>query len=190
VHDVVEATGATFLVLEYVEGGDLRGVLARRGPLPPREADALLAGVLEGLDAVHAQGIVHGDLKPENVLLTGRGEAKLADFGVARRGASSTLVAGAGTLAYMAPEQARGLAPTPQSDLYAAALLYREMLTGEPPAPRGLDDVQLRGLVAQRQASHAIPGARGAILTRALAHDPAARYASARDVLDALSALG
>lgn len=188
-YDVIEAPGVTFLVLEFVEGGDLRALLSRKQRLPPTQADAILSGILDALDAVHARSIVHGDLKPENVLLDGVGRPKLVDFGIARRqtpSANRTLAAGAGTLQYMSPEQARGEEPTPASDLYAAGLLYREMLTGGSAAPLGLDDVQLRAVLATRSEISAPPGPRGDLIRRALARDPTQRYHSAGEFREAL----
>src|SRR5581483_4119414 len=189
IHDVVEETGGATLVLEYVDGGDLRGLLARRGALEPREADRLLEGILAGLEAAHAKGIVHGDVKPENVLLTAAGEPRLADFGAARRAGPEATAAPAGTLLYMAPEQVRGEAPDPRSDLFAAALVHAEMLTGRPVRDaRGLDDFSLRARIL---AGDELPelGARADFLRRALSPDPAARFASAAQMRAALASL-
>jgi serine/threonine-protein kinase len=124
------------LVLEHVAGGSLRDAL-RQGPLPPERFCAVADGLLQGLQAVHAAGLVHRDVKPGNVLLDAHGTAKLADFGVARMpGAETTMVPGngdaVGTVRYMSPEQARGKQAGPRSDLYSAAATLYEAWTGQP----------------------------------------------------------
>lgn len=136
-----------YLVLEFVDGEDLRGRLKRSQRLSISESIHLLTGVLRGLELAHRHNIVHRDIKPENVLISREGIAKLADFSVARRipdtntlrisldtdtPATASL---AGTLMYMAPEQRRGEAPDTRSDMYSIGLLLFEMLTGELPEP-------------------------------------------------------
>lgn len=124
------------LVMDLVEGGDLRGLLRRRGTLPPAEAARLMAQVAEALAAAHALGVVHRDVKPGNVLIDTSGRARLSDFGVARivhgprlTGTSSIL----GTPAYLAPEVAEGDSPTAAVDVYAVGLILYELLAGRPP---------------------------------------------------------
>ena len=138
VHDVLEEDGALRIVMEHVAGGSLDDRLARGTRLPHDEALRAWRDVLRGLSAAHALGIVHGDVKPANVLLTPEGDAKLGDFGLARSPADATLpgtdAALAGTPAYMAPEQMRGEAPTAASDVFAAAVLAYRALAGRLPA--------------------------------------------------------
>jgi serine/threonine protein kinase len=134
--------GEPFLVMERAAGG------SARGPLPPERAVALVADLLEGLDALHAGGLVHGDVKCENLLVDADGRGLLADFGSARAiDPAATLTGGVveGTLATLAPEVARGGRPSPASDVYgAAAVLYR-LLTGEHPIDlAGLDALAAR----------------------------------------------
>jgi beta-lactam-binding protein with PASTA domain/predicted Ser/Thr protein kinase len=134
VYDQGTDDGEVFLVMEYVHGRTLRDVLQTKGRLTPREAFEVLEPVLAALDAAHRAGIIHRDVKPENVLIAHDGRVKVADFGLARAVAAAT-ASGAliGTVAYLAPEQVeRGIADT-RSDVYAAGILLFELLTGVKP---------------------------------------------------------
>ena len=122
--------------MEYVPGGTLKERIFDRGPLEASEAAALGAQVAEALGAAHDRGMVHRDIKPQNVLLTDRGDAKVADFGIARAGSSATISRTGsvmGTAGYMSPEQALGEPATPRSDLYSLGVVLYEALTGELP---------------------------------------------------------
>jgi tetratricopeptide (TPR) repeat protein/tRNA A-37 threonylcarbamoyl transferase component Bud32 len=131
---VIEAN--VYLVMEYLAGGSLRALLEKRGPLPVEEAVHIAADVCEGLAAAHAKGIVHRDVKPENVLLTEDGRAKIGDFGIARvpqaMGGYTMTRTGfqPGTLPYMSPEQVRGQQVDERSDVYGVGVVLYEMLTG------------------------------------------------------------
>ena len=136
--DVIAEDDVLALVTEHVPGGDLRGWLLAQGARPPREAAALTVQVLDGLASVHAAGIVHRDVKPENILIrevTGSvPELVLTDFGVARLADQSTITQGViGTPRYLAPEIAANERATPAADLYAAGIILYELLAGEPP---------------------------------------------------------
>jgi serine/threonine-protein kinase len=126
-----------FLVMELVQGSTLRDVLRQRGRLRPDEAVSLLEPVLAALAAAHRAGLVHRDVKPENVLVAGDGTVKVADFGLARAVAapSSSTQAGVvlGTVAYVAPEQVTRGAADPRTDVYSAGVMLFELLTGSPP---------------------------------------------------------
>ncbi|MBO0876988.1 MAG: serine/threonine protein kinase, partial [Pseudonocardia sp.] len=125
-----------FLVMELVNGGTLRDVLVERGALGIPEALAVLEPVLAALAAAHAHGLTHRDVKPENVLISGSGAVKVADFGlvtaVAQAKASTAGVI-LGTVAYLSPEQVTGSTVDARSDVYAAGVMLYEMLTGRPP---------------------------------------------------------
>jgi serine/threonine-protein kinase len=130
-------TGTAYLVMEYVAGRTLRDLIRDGGPVPPARALALLEPVLRALSAAHAAGLVHRDVKPENVLLGDDGRVKVADFGLARAVETSNLTATTGlligTVAYLAPEQVEHGTADPRTDVYAAGILLWEMLTGTPP---------------------------------------------------------
>jgi serine/threonine-protein kinase len=126
-----------YLAMELVEGGSLAVELKRRGKFPWEEVIRIGSQVCAALEHAHERGIIHRDLKPSNLLLTKRGEIKLADFGVARDNDATALTAAGrtvGTFAYMAPEQIRGEPPvTAKTDLYALGCVLYELLTGTPP---------------------------------------------------------
>jgi serine/threonine protein kinase len=137
VYDSREVDGELFVAMRLVEGGDLRGLIDRDGPLPADRATALLGQVAEALDAAHAAGIVHRDVKPHNVLVEGD-RAYLSDFGLAKSledsGASSASVVG--TVAYMSPEQWRGEPVGPAGDVYSLGCVLYEVVTGVVPMAR------------------------------------------------------
>ena len=183
-----------YMVMEYVRGRTLRDVVEERGALGTIEAARIVAQVADALDAAHAAGVIHCDVKPANVILDERGSAKLTDFGVARaaRGpAEHELIA---TPRYIAPERIEGKAPTPASDVYGLGLVAYELMAGRPP----FDGVETEDLLRERLEGKP-PSLRSAvagispdvdlIVAKALARDPAKRYQSAgqfaRDLLAA-----
>jgi len=130
------ASGAAYLVMELVAGRTLRDVVRERAPLTPALALELLEPVLRALAAAHRAGIVHRDVKPENILLGDDGRIKVADFGLARAVAASTRTSTGlliGTVAYLAPEQVEHGTADPRTDVYAAGIVLWEALTGRPP---------------------------------------------------------
>jgi serine/threonine protein kinase len=136
IYDLGEADGVQFITMEYVEGDTLRGCLRERSKLPPTEAVAIMRQMLAGLGAVHEQGILHRDLKPGNVMIDPAGRLVLMDFGLARALQSDGMTqSGAviGTMEYMSPEQATGVALDARSDLFTAGLIFYELLTGVRP---------------------------------------------------------
>jgi len=135
VFDVGEDGGRPFIAMEYVEGETLAELVARRGPLPAPEAARLGVQACAGLAAAHAAGLVHRDVKPQNLLLGTEGVLKLGDFGIAvgHEGTRLTLVGTVlGTAGYLAPEQARGEQVSAAADIYAVGAVLYELLTGEP----------------------------------------------------------
>ena len=135
VFDVGEDDGRPFIAMEYVEGETLAELVARRGRLPVREAAALGVQMCAGLAAAHAAGLVHRDVKPQNLLLGTDGVLKLGDFGIAvgHEGTQLTLAGTVlGTAGYLAPEQARGERVTAAADIYAVGAVLYELLAGEP----------------------------------------------------------
>ena len=137
VHDLTAIDGEPYLVLEYVDGHSLRELLTD-GPLPARQAVRHALAIASALRYAHRQGVVHNDVKPENVMVATNGATLLTDFGVANSSRSATLLPGeaesiAGSLPYIAPELIQGAAPGEQSDFYALAATLYEMLSGAPP---------------------------------------------------------
>src|SRR5881398_106812 len=134
-----EADGHQFIVFEYVDGENLKELIRRVGPLPVRQAVELALAVADGLAFAHEHGLVHRDVKPQNVLLNGDGRAKVTDFGIARsldveQGVTQTGTV-LGTSNYIAPEQASGKHVDQHSDVYSLGVVLYEMLSGEVPFP-------------------------------------------------------
>ncbi len=188
--------GQAYLVFEYVPGPTLAQRL-REGPRPaPREAVELMLGVLDGLAAAHAAGVVHRDLKPSNILLDARGRPRVMDFGIAARlGAAGSRQGGpqgvVGTPGYISPEAARGEAPSPLMDVFAAAVLLGEMLAGrrllsEPDPWRAVRRAAEEDLLLPEGLDPAVDDRLRAIVQRGLARDPAQRWPSVRELHDAL----
>jgi serine/threonine-protein kinase len=140
VFDVGEEDGRPFIAMEYVEGETLAEFVARRGRVSPAEAATLGTQMCAGLAAAHAAGLVHRDVKPQNLLLGTDGVLKLGDFGIAagQEGTRLTLAGTVlGTAGYLAPEQARGEQVTAAADIYASGAVLYELLTGEPARTAG-----------------------------------------------------
>jgi serine/threonine protein kinase len=197
VFDVGEAGTRPYIVMELVEGRNLADVLARSGPLPPREAAHITDQVLAALGAAHVRGLVHRDVKPGNVLVAPDGSVKLADFGIAKAVADATgglTMTGQvmGTPKYLAPEQAAGQATTPRSDLYSTGVVLYEMLAGRPPfegdTPVAIALAHQQAPVpplAERRAG--LPASLVATVDRALEKDPTRRFPTADAMRSALA---
>jgi serine/threonine-protein kinase len=197
VFDVGEVEGVAYLAMEYVDGGSLRPHV-ERGDLPLARRLEILCDVARALAAAHAQGVIHRDVKPENVLVSGGGAAKVADFGIARRedaaadphapGSSSAPLGAtarrSGTPAYMAPEQVRGDAGGARSDQFAWGVLAFELLAGRHPFARS-DDVEATGAAILDEAApdllhivKDVPPHVARAVARALAKNPSDRFPS------------
>jgi serine/threonine protein kinase/streptogramin lyase len=180
VYDSREVDGELIVAMRLVEGGDLRGLIERDGPLPPERATALLGQVAEALDAAHAAGIVHRDVKPHNVLVEGD-RAYLSDFGLAKSleesGASGASVVG--TAAYMSPEQWRGEKVGPAGDVYSLGCVLYEAVTGVVPYARA---------EADPATTPVIPAGLEAAIEKSTAARPEDRYATAGELIEAARA--
>ena len=191
-----EQDGRQYIVFEYVKGENLKALVQRVGPLPEEEAVRLALQIARALGFAHDRGLVHRDVKPQNVLLNGDGQAKVTDFGIARSldvGGLTQTGTVMGTSDYIAPEQARGSQADAQSDIYSLGAVLYEMLTGEVPFP-GDNFVS----VALRHINDPVPSVRDrrpdvsprldAAVQRAMAKDPRDRFGSMDELCAELSA--
>jgi WD40 repeat protein len=191
VHEFGDAGGRPFLVMEYLPGGTLAERL-RVGRLDPRVAAGLVAELARGVAAAHELGIVHRDLKPGNVLFDASGGPKVADFGMAKRGAGHDLTATRavmGTPAYMAPEQARGESKFvgPPADVWALGAILYECLTGTSPFPAAHADAVLCRIRADdpvpvRSRAPSVPRDLERVCLKCLEKAPGARYPGAGEL--------
>ncbi|MGH2695193.1 MAG: protein kinase domain-containing protein, partial [Actinomycetota bacterium] len=184
-----------YMVMEYVPGTDVRDLLASHLSLQPGHAAAIVASVCDALGAAHAAGLVHRDVKPENLLIARSGAVKVADFGIAVVVDAERTLPGSsitGTLRYLAPEQARGEPTTFSSDIWAAGAVLSELLTGVPPSQGAGQDLLRRRAVEPptppSELEPTLPRELDDVVLRACAVDPADRFADAGEMAYALRA--
>jgi predicted Ser/Thr protein kinase len=180
-----EDAGRQFIVFEYVDGENLKELVGRTGRLPLRRALELALAMAQGLAFAHENGLVHRDVKPQNVLLNGEGEVKVTDFGIARsldvdHGVTQT-GAVLGTSNYLAPEQANGQPVSPATDVYSLGVVLWELLTGDVPFPGdNFVAVALRHINEPpppiRELRPDVPPRLAAVVERALEKDPRRRF--------------
>lgn len=190
VHDYGEIGGQIFLEMRLVEGTDLDSVLKRFGPLTPPRAVAVITQIASALDAAHAAGVMHRDVKPQNILVTADDFAYLVDFGIASATTDEKLTqlgTAVGTWKYMAPERFSDAEVTYRADIYALACVLFECLTGAPPyradsAGMLVSAHMMDPIPAPSQRRPDIPKAFDAVIARGMAKRPEDRYASAGDL--------
>jgi hypothetical protein len=190
IHRAGEEEGVLFLVMRFVDGVDLRGVLARDGPLDPGRALRILTQVASALDAAHASGLVHRDVKPANILLGAGDHVYLTDFGLSKRTASADATRTAqlvGTLNYVAPEQIRGHQVDARTDVYALGAVLFQMLTGGVPFPAETDEAKMWAHLSEPppRASELRPGVPAGldeVIRRAMSKSPDERYPTAGEL--------
>jgi serine/threonine kinase PknH len=199
IHDYGEIDGQMFMEMRLIEGTDLDSVLKRFGPLTPPRAVAIITQVAAALDAAHAAGVMHRDVKPPNILVTREDFAYLVDFGIASATTDEKLTqlgTAVGTWKYMAPERFSNAEVTYRADIYALACVLHEALTGSPPyrsdSAGSLVTAHLMDPIPQPSTVRSgIPKAFDAVIARGMAKKPEDRYASAGDLAlaahDALS---
>ncbi len=187
IYDVGEEDGASYLVMEYVEGETLQAHLSRSGPVGPEQTAYIGAQVAAALEHAHARGVIHRDIKPANILLTRDGTAKVTDFGIARAVSDATVVNTGGLLGsayYLSPEQARGGYTDEKSDLYSLGVVLYEMVTGQVPfSGDTMVAVAMKHLRERapdpRELNREVPESLQEVIHRALQKDPGRRCASA-----------
>jgi serine/threonine-protein kinase len=197
-----EQDGLLYLTMRYVDGTNLRALLRRQRRLDPPRAITILAQIADALDEAHALGLVHRDVKPENVLIAqraGHETAYLTDFGITKRAADESMTrtgVALGTVDYIAPEQAEGRDVDARADVYSLACVLFEMLTGSVVFERDSDLDKLWAHVHDppptlRSVNRNLSPGLESVLARALAKHPSERYRSAGELAcNALSAVG
>jgi len=183
VYDIGELDGLPFLTMEYVDGEDLGSLLRRIGRLPGDKAVEIARRLCAGLAAAHDKSVLHRDLKPANIMIDGRGQVIITDFGLAAL--AGTLKEGdirSGTPAYMAPEQIAGREVTASSDIYSLGVVVYEMFTGK----RAFEDARRPPLASVSSQVKDIDPAVERVIARCMAEDPRGRPASALAVAAAL----
>ncbi len=199
VYEAGETEGRLFLVMRWVEGGDLQQLIRECGSLAPARAVEIVTQVGSALDAAHAAGLVHRDVKPANVLIAGNDGAEhvyLSDFGLTLEVDASTRITESGdwigTVDFMAPEQFEGHSVDARTDVYALGCLLHASLTGQAPFPRETVAAtilaHLRDPAPRPSATPGVPAAFDAVVERALAKHAEDRYGSARELVDAANA--
>ena len=194
-----DGNGSPYMAMELVDGGTLGDRIRHSGPLQPREAAGVALQVARALGAAHEAGIVHRDVKPENVLLTKDGDVKVADFGIARATEATAMTRTSmilGTVPYLSPEQARGEPVGPASDLYSLGVVLYEALTGRTPFGTGEHlgplAIAMRHCTepapSPRAENRGVPEALELITLTLMRKRPAERYAGAAALADDLAA--
>ncbi|WP_245746239.1 Stk1 family PASTA domain-containing Ser/Thr kinase [Nocardia altamirensis] len=187
-----------FLIMELVEGGTLRELLRERGPMPPHAVRAVAEPVLAAIGVAHAAGLVHRDVKPENVLISDAGEVKIADFGLVRAVAAANTTSASvilGTAAYLSPEQVTSGTADARSDVYAFGVLIFELLTGKVPFT-GDTSISIayqrieNDVPSPSRFISGVPPEFDELVAKATAREPAHRYADANEMAAALRQIG
>jgi serine/threonine protein kinase/tetratricopeptide (TPR) repeat protein len=196
IHDLSEVDGVKFITMEFVDGDDLRKLLLDNGKVPPQQAVEIIRQVCLALEAAHSAGVIHRDLKPQNIMQDKQGRILVMDFGLARSlesGGMTQTGALLGTIEYMSPEQAIGKQLDCRSDLFAVGLIFYELLTGRMPYKA---DTAMASLLKRNQEralpaaelDASIPEGLSDIVSKCLERDLNMRYQSAQEILADLDA--
>ena len=192
-----EHEGELFLVMRYVDGRDLRGLISEGGRLPPAHAASIVGQIASALDSAHAAGLVHRDVKPANVLLSTSEHVYLTDFGLSKRSLADDDATHSGrllgTLNYVAPEQIRGAELGPPTDIYALGCVLFQLLTGRVPFPIDTEEGKLWAHLSTPPPSPSnvcaeVPAAFDDVVQRAMSKHPEERFASAGELAQAARA--
>ncbi len=195
VYDRGEAMGTSYIAMEYLDGPTLKEEITRRAPLPEPEAINYATQALAALEAAHRQGVIHRDVKPHNMVLTDEGRLKVTDFGIARAANTQQMTevgSIVGTAQYLSPEQARGLAVGPESDIYSMGVVLYEMLCGDLPfTGESAVDIAMKQVADTppplNRRNRLVSPAMEQVVMRALAKDPALRFSSAKQMSEELA---
>src|SRR4051794_24477321 len=200
IYEAGESDGQLYIAMRYVEGTDLGSLLRREGPLDPERAVELVAQLGHALDAAHARGLAHRDVKPSNALVAREGAEEhvyLADFGLTERVATAGGVTAAdrlvGTVDYIAPERISGEPADGRADLYSLGCVLYEALVGEVPFPRDSEVAVIYAHLEEEpprvsERRPGVPAALDAVVARAMAKDPERRWQSGGDLVAAARA--
>jgi serine/threonine protein kinase len=203
IYEAGEADGLLYIVMRYVDGSDLKELLDREGPLDPARAASILSQVSAALDAAHAHGLVHRDVKPGNILIaSGAGREDpdhvyLTDFGITKRASSLSGLTGAGqfigTMDYVAPEQIGGKPVDARTDIYSLGCVLHQCLTGDPPFERDDEAAVLWAHLVEHPPSISgrrpqVPPGVDAVVAKAMAKAPEDRYRTCRELMAAFRA--
>lgn len=195
IYDVGDYKGHHYIVMEYVTGKTLKQVIRSRGPLVNEEAVDIMKQLCSAISEAHSRGIIHRDIKPQNVIVKADGSIKILDFGIATAKGSMQLTQAnnvMGSVHYLSPELAKGEAASPQSDIYALGIVLYEMLAGD--VPFKADQAVQIALKHMREPmpdvrliNASVPQSIANVITRATAKDPNNRYGSCREMLQDIS---
>src|SRR5712671_4077580 len=196
IYDLGESDGIRFITMEYVDGEDMRSMLRKHGKFSAQDAIPMIEQVCRALDSAHSEGVIHRDLKPQNIMRDKQGRIVVMDFGLARSlGDSGMTQTGAivGTMEYMSPEQALGSQLDQRSDIFSVGLIFYELLTGKSPyhADTAIASLMRRTREEARAASdveNTVPRSLSAIVSRCLEREPANRYHAVVELLQQLKA--
>jgi tetratricopeptide (TPR) repeat protein/TolB-like protein len=191
IFDLGEADGIKFITMDYIEGQTLRSLLKEKGKFTPQEATAIIVQVCQALEAAHTEGVVHRDLKPQNIMIDSQGNATVMDFGIAHSTEFSGMTqTGAllGTPEYMSPEQAKGLKADGRSDVFALGIILHELLTGQTPFNADTAFATLLKRTQERaipptELDPTIPRWLSDVVLRCLEIDPQLRYQRVSEML-------
>jgi serine/threonine-protein kinase len=196
VYDRGEWDGSYYIAMEYLEGRSLKQIVREEGRLEPARAIPIVIQILQAARFAHQRGVIHRDIKPQNVIVDEHGHVKVTDFGIARAGASDMTETGSimGTVQYLSPEQAQGHAVSPASDLYSIGIVLYELVTGRVPfnadSPVALALKQVSELPVPPSAYNPeLPPELDAVILHALEKDASARFGSADEFIAALQGI-
>ncbi len=190
IFDIGETDGMKFITMEYIDGGDLKSLIIEQGKIPPQEAMDILRQICNALQAAHAEGVVHRDLKPQNIMMDQHGRVVVMDFGIAHsQETPSMTMTGAlmGTPEYMSPEQAKGEKTDARADIFAVGIILYEMLTGRLPfkAATVIETMYKRTqerAIPPVDLDSSVPIQANKIVMKCLEKDPANRYQNGRRI--------